>query len=182
MYPDSPILHSALWQALRAALTLSEEEASAHILRAWTDAPPAEPSPDESLCYYHLQADASAPLLEETEIAGSVASVSSFIPCRLILVFYGPEAEAWALRCGSFLFLDGPDSPRQILRAVGLYPVPTHAAPAVFYEEIGKTRRKRADLSLPLRLLSNADWPTPVPLISEAPAVSFHLESEGQVP
>lgn len=174
MYPDSPVLQRAVWQALRAALDLTEEEAAHRVLRAYADAPPAEPPPSETVCYYHLQADASAPLLEESSLEGGAPSVASFIPCRLILVFYGPEAESWALRCRSFLYLDGPEGPRRIFRFLGLYPIPMPAAPAVLYEEIGKTRRKRADLSLSLRLLSNESRAAPVSVISCAPEVSIH--------
>ena len=186
MYPDSPNLHRALWRALGSALALPEEEASVHILRAYTDTPPAEPPPSETVCYYHLQTAVPSSQLEESAILDAVPFVSSFIPCSLTLVFYGPSCEAWAHRCENFLFLDGPDSPRSILRAVGLYLIPSHPVPSVLFEETGKTRRKRADLILPARLLSNAsytpadspDEPITVPIISDPPSVSIHLSRQ----
>ncbi len=186
MYPDSPVLHQAVWRALRSALALSEADASAHILRAYTDTQPAEPPPSETVCYYHLQTSAPSSIPAEHAVLDAVPFVSSFIPCSLILVFYGPSAEAWAHRCENFLFLDGPDSPRSLLRAVGLFLIPSHPAPSILFEETGKNRRKRADLVLPARLLSNAsyapadspDTPTPVPTVTSPPAVSVHLSLE----
>ena len=186
MYPDSPNLYRAVWRALGSALALPEKEASVHILRAYADAPPAEPPPSETVCYYHLQTSAPSSMLEERSIQESSPFVSSFIPCSLILVFYGPSCEAWAHRCENFLFQDGPDSPRSILRSVGLYLIPSHSAPSILFEETGKTRRKRADLVIPARLLSNAsyapadspDEPITVPIISDPPFVSIHLSRQ----
>ena len=186
MYPDFPDLHRVLWRALGTALALPEENASIHILRAYTETPPAEPPPSETVCYYHLQTAAPSSMPEERAVLEAIPFVSSFIPCSLTLVFYGPSCEAWAHRCENFLFLDGPDSPRSILHTVGLYLIPSHPAPSVLFEETGKTRRKRADLVLPARLLSNAsyapadtpDVPISVPVISDPPSVSIHLSRQ----
>ena len=186
MYSDSPDLHRAVWQALGSALALPEDNASLYILRAYTDIPPAEPPPSETVCYYHLQTSAPSFMPEESAILDAVPYVSSFIPCSLTLVFYGPDCETWAHRCENFLFLDGPDSPRSILRAVGLYLIPSHPAPSVLFEETGKTRRKRADLVLPARLLSNAsyapadspDAPKTIPVVTDPPSVSIHLSRQ----
>ena len=186
LYPDSPDLHRAVWRALGSALALPEEEASVHILRAYTDTPPSEPPPSETVCYYHLQTAAPSSMPEERSVLDAVPFVSSFIPCCLILVFYGPSSEAWAHRCENFLFLDGPDSPRCILRTVGLYLIPSHPAPSVLFEETDKTHRKRADLIIQARLLSNAsyapadspDEPITVPIISDPPTVSIHLSRQ----
>lgn len=190
MYPDSPILQKAVWQALRAALALTESDASAHILRAYTDHPPPEPPPSETICYYHLQSSPPSSILEETSLSRSTLYTSVFIPCSLILVFYGPDSETWALRCQSFLFLDGHGYPRRILREAGLYLIPSHPTPSILFEDTGKTRRKRADLEIPARLLSNDPYspasspeePVVVPTVTRPPAVSVHVSRKEPMP
>ena len=173
MFPDNSSLYQAVFQALRAALMLSPEEASAHIFRAYSDLAPAEPSPSANVCYYHLRTDPNLPVLKEFSLDSGIPEVSSFIPVSLILVFYGPSCESWAHRAASFLFLDGAGEPRQILRSVGLFPVPSFHPPSVLFEESGKTFRKRADLVIPLRLLSNDSF-TSVPTVESPPSVSVH--------
>ena len=174
MYPDSPVLQRAVWQALRAALELTEEEAACRVLRAYADAPPAEPPPSETVCYYHLRSAPRSPDFRESALEQGVPVSASFLPCDLILVFYGPDGEAWAHRVLDFLPMDGPGSSRRILRAAGLYPVPSGPGPAVLYEERGKTFRKRTDLALSLRLLSNESWPHPVSAVARAPDIAVH--------
>ena len=173
MYPDSRTLYPTVFQALRAALLLSPEEASAHLFRAYADPPPAEPSPSENFCYYHFQTDPNSAVLQETLLDSDTPEVFSFIPCTLTLVCYGPDCEAWAHRLQSFLFLDGAGEPRQLLRSAGLFPIPSCRPPSVLFEESGKTFRKRADLVIPLRLRSNESY-KPLPTIDVPPTVTLH--------
>ena len=195
MYPDSAIIHQTLFSAIRAALALTASEADRCLLRAYTDIPAAEPPRTSNVCYYYLQTDPRAPLLQETSTAlcdfasssdessaaensaassdsagdsddtpassyaassqavSSHTAVDSFIPCRLILTFYGPDCESWAHRARTFLYLDGAGKPRQILRSAGLYPIPNPSPPSILYEESAKSFRKRADVTIDLRLL-----------------------------
>ena len=173
MFPDSPSLRQAVFQALIKALMLSPEEASAHIFRAYADPPPAEPSPSETVCYYHLQTDPNPAVLQETILESDTPEVFSFIPCTLTLVCYGPDCEAWAHRVQHFLFMDGAGEPRQLLHAASLFPVPSSRPPTILYEESGKTFRKRADLVIPMRLLTNEPYKL-VPTVESPPDVSVH--------
>ena len=50
------------------------------------------------------------------------------------------------------LYLDGPGFPRQILRAAGIYPIPDPPQPQLLHEEEGSLWRKRADLTIELRV------------------------------
>ena len=187
MYPDSPILRRALYLALQSALGLSDAEANACLFRGYSDNPPAEPAPSRNVCYYHLQSDSQASVLRETKIKNNIPQSFSFISCKILLVFYGPDCEAWAHRAVTFLFLDGAGKPRQILRNVGLYLVPVTDPPSVLYEEEGKTHRKRADLTVHARLVNNTDYapvlapdePIPVNTVSETPDVSVHVSEIG---
>ena len=182
MNPDEKGIHQAVFRALRAALCLSQSEADGALFRSWQDTPNAEPPRTQNLCYYALQTDPSAPLLQETSTEASASHADSFIPCRLLLTFYGPECESWAIRCRTFLFQDGASSPRRILRDAGLYPVPFPQPPSVLYEETGKAWRKRADLVIDLRLLDSSVYgsaitrtPQPVDTIETPPDVQIHL-------
>ena len=50
------------------------------------------------------------------------------------------------------LYLDGSGFPRRILREAGIYPVPDPPQPSILYEEEGSLWRKRADLTISLRV------------------------------
>ena len=71
---------------------------------------------------------------------------------QLIIVCYGPACEAYASRIRSVLFLDGSGFPRRILRSAGIYPVPDPPQPSILHEEEGSLWRKRADLTISLRV------------------------------
>ena len=50
------------------------------------------------------------------------------------------------------LYLDGSGFPRQILREAGIYPIPDPPPPSILYEEEGSLWRRRADLTISLRV------------------------------
>ena len=191
MYPDSIIIHQTLFSAIRAALALTASEADRCLLRAYTDVPAAEPPRTSNVCYYYLQTDPRAPLLQETSTASTVtgssgdsalSAVDSFIPCRLILTFYGPDCESWAHRARTFLYLDGAGKPRQILRSAGFYPIPNPPPPSILYEESAKSFRKRADVIIDLRLLDFTAYgsatsldPVPVGSVESTPDIRISV-------
>ena len=182
MTPDSDALHRVVFSALRSALALTAGEADACLIRAYADQPPPEPASSVNVCYYFLQTDSYVSILQERYVENAVPKVFSFIPCRLVLVFYGPACEAWALRCRSFLFQDGAGEPRQIFRDAGLFPVPVPTAPSVVFEETGTKYRKRADLVVDLRLVDDAAYvsvsggePLTVETVESVPSVEIHV-------
>ena len=71
---------------------------------------------------------------------------------QLIIVCYGPACEEYALRIRHMLYLDGNGFPRRILRDAGIYPVPDPPQPSLLHEEEGSLWRKRADLTVSLRV------------------------------
>ena len=185
MYPDDNALLLSVRRALRSALAITSAEASCRLIRAYQDPPAARPGPDMNVCYYHLQTDSRSPVLREYSLSrAGIPEAASFLPCSLMLVFYGPDCETWAHRCHTFLFLDGPGKPLRILRAAGLFPVPSRALPQVVFEETpAKSFRKRADLVLPARLLTNdghasvlSPVPQPADTVESPPAVAIHTE------
>ena len=160
MFGDDPALSRAIFRAVSAALSLPPEEASSQILQAYTSPPPPQTERERNLCFYHLAPDITFPLLRETTVRSGRMDIYRFIPYQLFLVFYGADAESWALRCRENLFQDGAAHPLGILRKAGLYLIPPAAPPAVFWEESDSLYRKRADLVLNVRLLDNTDAPS----------------------
>ena len=170
----------AVFRALRAALGMNEAEGNRHLVRAYQDALPVNPGPEMNVCYYQIVTEAQGKGYSETTVEGNVPSVFEFFPGRLVMVFYGPDSERWARRCMEFLFLDGKGMPRQILREVGIFPVPNWYGPEVVYEESGKVWRKRADLVVPVRVRVNEEYGSVVSgtiseigTIAEAPGIVF---------
>jgi hypothetical protein len=71
------------------------------------------------------------------------------------------------------LFLDGAGFPRRILRDAGIYPVPDPPQPSILYEEEGSLWRKRADLTVSLRVRDEQRGPARCS-IRTAPAIILH--------
>ena len=78
--------------------------------------------------------------------------VYSTLKYQLVIVCYGPACEAYASRIRAMLFLDGAGFPWRILRDAGIFPVPDPPQPSLLYEEEGSLWRKRADLTVSLRV------------------------------
>lgn len=78
--------------------------------------------------------------------------VYTTLKVQLIIVCYGPACVKNACRIRSMLYLDGAGFPRKILRDAGVYPVPDPLQPAILHEEDGSLWRKRADLTVSLRI------------------------------
>ncbi len=154
MIPDSPAFREAVFRALCACFGLgpSSAEASRRILRAYADEPPPQPSRDTDVCYYSLSPDPSGFTHEEYRVDHSATEVYTVWPYLLTLVFYGPSAEASALRVRSRLFPDGSGFPRKILRDAGIFPVPFPPLPQLFHESEDGLHRPRADLQIRLKI------------------------------
>ena len=153
--------HTAIFDAFCACLGLGRDsrEAAALIQEAYTE-PENAPRPprNRNVIYWTLLQDpASDPVSTayNPEPAGSgrnSVTVYTTLKYQLIIVCYGPDAEEYALRIRSMLYLDGSGFPRRILRDAGIYPVPDPPQPAILYEEEGSLWRKRADLTISLRV------------------------------
>ena len=71
------------------------------------------------------------------------------------------------------LYLDGRGFPRQILRNAGIFPVPDPPQPSLLHEEEGSLWRKRADLTIQLRV-RDEQRAQARSVISLPPAVVLH--------
>ena len=100
-------------------------------------------------------------------------AVHRFLAYQLLIVCYGPGCEANARKIRSFLYLDGAGLPRQILRRAGIWPVPDPPAPQLLYEPEGSLWRRRADLTVSLRVRDTLVYTNPRGAISLPPAVDI---------
>ena len=161
MFFSEKPLHTAVFDAICACLNLDRHsrEAAALIHEAYAE-PENAPRPprNRNVIYWTLLRDpASDPVstVYQNEAAGAgknSAVVYRTLKYQLIIVCYGPASEEYALRIRSMLYQDGFGFPRRILREAGIYPVPDPPQPSLLYEEEGSLWRKRADLTVSLRV------------------------------
>ena len=161
MNAESADLNTAIYQALCACIGLSPNTAaaSALICRAYAEPENApQPPRDRNVIYYYLMQDSGDPLPQSWQLSnGSSATAvpvasQNTLAYRLIIVCYGPDAEKHALRIRALLYLDGPGKPRSILRAANIIPVPNPPQPELLWEQEGSLWRRRADLTVSLRV------------------------------
>ena len=159
MISENSAFHTAIFDALCACLGLSASEGIKLIHEAYAE-PENVPRPgrNKNVIYWSVLQDLSADPVATSYNAESGSSgthtpiVYSTLKYQLVIVCYGPASEAYASRIRSMLFLDGSGFPRRILRDAGIFPVPDPPQPSLLYEEEGSLWRKRADLTISLRV------------------------------
>ena len=174
--------HTAIFDAFCACLGLGRDsrEAAALIHEAYAE-PENAPRPprNRNVIYWTLLQDpASDPVstVYDPEPAGAgrnTVMVYTTLKYQLVIVCYGPASEEYALRIRSMLYLDGSGFPRRILREAGIYPIPDPPQPSLLYEEEGTLWRKRADLTISLRIQYEQQSPDRRS-ITTTPAVILH--------
>ncbi len=161
MISESTSFHTAVFDALCACLNLdkSSAEAVSLIHEAYAE-PENAPRPprNRNVIYWTVLQDMSPdPVSTEYETEAGTAGSHTPVVCttlkyQLVIVCYGPACEEYAGRIRSMLYLDGRGFPRQILRSAGIFPVPDPPQPSLLHEEEGSLWRKRADLTVSLRV------------------------------
>ena len=158
MISENSTFHTAIFDALCACLGLSAEEGIQLIHEAYAE-PENVPRPgrNQNVIYWSVLQEPGlavpAAWTGESGTAGHhVPAALGVLQYQLVVVCYGPACEAYASRICSMLFLDGAGFPRRILRDAGIYPVPDPPQPSLLYEEEGSLWRKRADLTVSLRV------------------------------
>ena len=177
---NSELFREAVFDVLCACLNLTESEGVELIHEAYAE-PENVPRPprNRNVIYWTvLQDPASDPVSTEwNNEAGAggnhVPVVCTTLKYQLVIVCYGPACEEYASRIRHMLFLDGRGFPRQILRAAGIFPVPDPPQPQLLHEEEGSLWRKRADLTVSLRVREEQRGPVRGS-ITTAPAVVLH--------
>ena len=181
MISGNPVFRETIRKALCSCLGLSPSstDASTLIREAYEEPEPSpRPPRNTDVIYYSLfpeEAEAPPAYSAENPSASShKPAVSSFLPVRLLLVCYGPHCEEYAHKIRAFLFLDGSGFPRFILRKAGIYPIPNPPRPELLFEPEGSLWRRRADLSIRLRVKDTLLYPNTRPAITQTPAVIVH--------
>ena len=161
MISESTAFHTAIFDALCACLGLNKTSAAAISLIHEAYAEPENvprPPRNRNVMYWTVLQDLS-PDPVSTEYNAEAGSSGSHTPVvhttlkyQLVIVCYGPACEEYASRIRSMLYLDGAGFPRKILRDAGIYPVPDPPQPSLLHEEEGSLWRKRADLTIRLRV------------------------------
>ena len=177
---NSELFREAVFDALCACLNLTESEGVELIHEAYAE-PENVPRPtrNRNVIYWTvLQDPASDPVSTEYNAEAGTAgthvpTVCTTLKYQLVIVCYGPACEEYASRIRHMLFLDGRGFPRQILRNAGIYPVPDPPQPALLHEEEGSLWRKRADLTIQLRVRDEERGQTRSSMTA-APAVIIH--------
>ena len=161
MISENSSFHTAVFDALCACMNLgrTSTEALALIHEAYTE-PENVPRPprNRNVIYWTLLQDLSSDPVS-TEYSAEAGGAGSHMPMicttlkyNLVIVCYGPAAEEYANRIRLMLYLDGSGFPRRILRNAGIFPIPDPPPPSILYEEEGSLWRKRADLTISLRV------------------------------
>ena len=173
------LFHTAIFDALCACLGLSAEEGIKLIHEAYAEPENApRPGRKKNVIYWTVlqEPGQEIPAAYNAE-AGSAGShipvVYTTLKYQLVIVCYGPACEAYASRIRSMLFLDGAGFPRRILRSAGIFPVPDPPQPSILYEEEGSLWRKRADLTISLRVRDEQRGPARGAVVV-APAIVLH--------
>ena len=180
MISESSAFHTAIFDALCACLNLSAEDGIKLIHEAYAEPENApRPARNKNVIYWTVLQDpafdpVSTSWNAEAGSAGThIPMVCTTLKYQLVIVCYGPACEAYASRIRHMLFLDGRRFPRQILRAAGIFPVPDPPQPQLLHEEEGSLWRKRADLSIQLRVRDEQRGAARGS-ITTAPAVVLH--------
>ena len=174
------LFREAVFDALCACLSLSAAEGIKLIHEAYAEPENApRPGRNKNVIYWTVLQDLSADPVStewnnETGASGShVPTVCTTVKYNLVIVCYGPACEEYARRIRHMFYLDGRGFPRQILRNAGIYPVPDSPQPSLLHEEEGSLWRKRADLTIQLRVRDEERGQT-CSSMTAAPAVIIH--------
>jgi len=161
MIAESSAFHTAIFDALCACLGLDKTSAQAIKLIHEAYAEPEnvpQPGRKKNAIYWYATLDPESviPIAynSESSTASGSHTPTAYITLKyqLVVICYGPACEAYASRIRAMLYLDGKGFPRQILRDAGIFPVPDPPQPSLLYEEEGSLWRKRADLTVSLRV------------------------------
>ena len=174
-------MNNVIYNALCACLNLApnSEQALSLIRQAYTE-PENSPQPARSadVIYWSLSPEQGSDPATYNETAASSGShkptVHRFLAYQLLIVCYGPSCEVNARKIRAFLYIDGANLPRGILRKAGVYPVPDPPAPQVMYEPEGSLWRRRADVVISLRIKDTLIYSTNRNAINSPPAVVIY--------
>ena len=185
MTSESSSFRSAVFDALCACLNLSPNSRDAvtliHEAYAEPENVPRPPRIRNVIYWTVFQDPGMDPVSTayDSEQPGSgrhTPVVYTTLKYQLIIVCYGPAAEAYAHRIRSMLYLDGAGFPRSILRKTGIRLVPDPPEPLLLHEPEGSLWRLRADLTISLRAEETQIHSIRRNAVTVAPVITIHKE------
>ncbi len=183
MISESSAFHTVIFDALCASLNLTEAEGLKLIHEAYAE-PENVPRPprNRNVIYWTVLQDPSPDPVSTVygavaaEPGAHIPTVCTTLKYQLVIVCYGPDCEEYARRIRHMFYLDGRFFPRQILRNAGIYPVPDPPQPQLLHEEEGSLWRRRADLTISLRV-RDEQAAQARGSVTTAPAVVIHRQA-----
>ena len=130
-----------------------------------------------NVIYFSVEPDSAASedppeySAETPDQASFAQAVASFAAWKLQIICYGPHALTNARKIRAFLYVDGTNMPRCILRKAGIRPIPDPPEPLLLHEPEGSLWRLRCDLTIQLRSEEKQTHPTRSGAVTIAPAV-----------
>ena len=177
-------MNEAIYKAICACFGLPPSSADASVLiRAAYQDPENAPRPSRSsdVIYYTVEPDIAseeAPpeygAINPTQ-AAHTPTVFNYAAWVLHLICYGPHALQHARTIRAFLYIDGTNMPRCILRKAGIRPIPDPPEPLLLHEPEGSLWRLRCDLTIQLRSEEKQTHPTRSGAVGIAPAVVIRI-------
>ena len=171
---------TTIYQALCACFGLSPSSADASLLiREAYQEPENAPRPPRNadVIYFSIEPDSAATEAPPEYIADNAAGASyipavlTFAAWRLQIICYGSHALANARQIRAFLYADGTNMPRGILRKAGIRPIPDPPEPLLLHEPEGSLWRLRCDLTIQLRREEKQTHPVRQGAVGIAPGV-----------
>ena len=176
-------MNEAIYNALCACFGLSPSSADASVLirEAYQDPENAPRLPRSvDVIYYTIEPDVAseeAPpeygAVNPTQ-AAHTPTVSRYAAWVLHLICYGPHALQNARKIRAFLYIDGANMPRCILRKVGIRPIPDPPEPLLLHEPEGSLWRLRCDLTVQLRTEEAMQHSARRNAVASAPAIILY--------
>ena len=169
-----------IYRALCACFGLLPSSADASMLiREAYQEPENAPRPPRNtdVIYYSVEPDSAATeappeyTKENAADASFALAVSTFAAWKLQVICYGPHALTNARQIRAFLYVDGSNMPRGILRKAGIRPIPKPPEPLLLHEPEGSLWRLRCDLTIQLCREEKQMHPTKLGAVGVVPVV-----------
>lgn len=170
-------LKNLIFSVLCKALEVDEDApgSSALVVPAYeTEVGPARSVADDVVYFYIAPEGVDENRFQTMDYENRHPAISVFLSCQLVLIVYGPNAYELVNRIRRNLYIDGHEMPLSILRRNNIYAVPDPPIPALTWEESGNRWRKRADLSISLRMAEKFVFSSQQNMVGMAPVIMIH--------
>lgn len=170
-------LKSLLFTVLCRALALDENApaSSAKVVPAYeAEAGPGRPIVDDVVYFYIIPESVDETRFQTMDYENKYPAISDFSSCQMVLIVYGPNASELAYTIRRNLYIDGHNMPLSLLRKHDIYAVPDPVVPALTWEEVGNRWRRRADLSISLRMAEKHVYNDQQGMVGMPPVIMIH--------